>query len=628
MNKQGANGSVVMPVAFRLVLVLSVLSLAVAQGPRMGRDRLPPPIGSTCKCPKPAGKVCSGHGTCDDQVPCQVSCPTDFTGDPAQCRLIQHALCTCEDGWTGRACEIKRAEMVDDDFGDQTNKTQKIADRFRESKTRCKGETPVVCPGAFTDYTTGGPHAAPLRGTIATIDNPISDDKKLIYGPFEAGFSNEMLSKMMGCSDESVAVQGGIDTLTAEGIVQHSCGLSADTKLLDACGGHAVPYHYHERMTCLYDSDPTTGHSTRIGTALDGNGIYGKYVATGQLPTDLDACGGRRGVTPDSGGQEVYYYMVQDKAPFTIGCFGPVESVEQCRSLYATCGDADPITITTAQGNLEYDLDCPCFDAAGSNVGSASTSTAPLAPSLQHMCAATLLDCFKRADGAAGAVGGGREDLARRQQQFEMIERAKCKPGERYCLLNGCVPKHSKILCSPVSGVCGRDKPFRCRDWTCARDKTECAKDHGDGVGSGSGSGSGNTDHIVCPDGSAAASKRECARDMTWDGCSAAEVECPQKAGVCAESIEACAKKTGCALDERACGFLRDAKGKMVMERVPGSRTMRRPKVQCRSECRVHGGGGLSVGAKPVPTTAVFAAKSGGDGQESKRLDVMSEDGK
>jgi hypothetical protein len=35
---------------------------------------------------------------------------------------------------------------------------------------------------------------------------------------------------------------------------------------------HATPYHYHERMSCLYDS-AANGHSTRVGTALDGNGV-------------------------------------------------------------------------------------------------------------------------------------------------------------------------------------------------------------------------------------------------------------------------------------------------------------------------------------------------------------------
>eukprot|EP00959_Pyramimonas_sp_CCMP1952_P330064 6910809-Pyramimonas_sp.AAC.1 len=67
-------------------------------------------------------------------------------------------------------------------------------------------------------------------------------------------------------------------------------------------------------MTCLYAGNPATGHSTRIATMMDGHGLYGKFVATGTLPTDLDACGGRTGVTPDSDGKEVYYYMVQVRA--------------------------------------------------------------------------------------------------------------------------------------------------------------------------------------------------------------------------------------------------------------------------------------------------------------------------
>jgi hypothetical protein len=39
--------------------------------------------------------------------------------------------------------------------------------------------------GSGIDYTTPGPHAAPLRGKIGLVDNPIVSDKTLIYGPFE-----------------------------------------------------------------------------------------------------------------------------------------------------------------------------------------------------------------------------------------------------------------------------------------------------------------------------------------------------------------------------------------------------------------------------------------------------------
>lgn len=156
-----------------------------------------------------------------------------------------------------------------------------------------------VCPGQ------GQPAAAPLRGPVGIVDG--RDDKYHIYGPMEAGFSWVRLQQSFGCGElESapggalLAAQGiaaGIDTRTAGDMIKYLC--ETDASLLDGCGGHGNPYHYHEDMSCLYRSNETTGHSSRIGTALDGNGIYGKYIGFGgQLPTDLDACGGRYGITP------------------------------------------------------------------------------------------------------------------------------------------------------------------------------------------------------------------------------------------------------------------------------------------------------------------------------------------
>jgi hypothetical protein len=112
-----------------------------------------------------------------------------------------------------------------------------------------------------------------------------------------------------------------------------------------------------------------------IGEANDGKPIYGKWEDTGKEPL-LDACGGHWGFTPESPNEKVYHYHVQNQAPFVIGCFGPnpdnsLVTVEQCRELYPGCGDGD--TFTSYDGK-PYDPWCPCFDANGSNVG-----TAPLA---------------------------------------------------------------------------------------------------------------------------------------------------------------------------------------------------------------------------------------------------------
>ena len=114
----------------------------------------------------------------------------------------------------------------------------------------------------------------------------------------EAGLTSSVPG--MSCLG-STTVESGLDTLLAENVVHNVCSDNS-IEVLDACGGHAVPYHYHERMSCLYESDASTGHSTRVGTAADGNGIYGMYIDGGVLPTDLDTCCGRSGVTPDSNG--------------------------------------------------------------------------------------------------------------------------------------------------------------------------------------------------------------------------------------------------------------------------------------------------------------------------------------
>ncbi len=83
----------------------------------------------------------------------------------------------------------------------------------------------------------------------------------------EAGFT----TTQMPCL--SASMPGGIDTDLAEHVLSYLCGVTKT--LLDSCGGHAKPFHYHQRMSCLYSASTasgTVGHSTRVGTALDGNG--------------------------------------------------------------------------------------------------------------------------------------------------------------------------------------------------------------------------------------------------------------------------------------------------------------------------------------------------------------------
>jgi hypothetical protein len=228
-----------------------------------------------------------------------------------------------------------------------------------------------------------------VTGTDARTNKAFSVGEN-VYGPYEAGFTSQQdfILEGLGCSQGSLGhVAGGIDTQTAEQMVAYQCSITlprveGDTyvSLLDECGGHTQEYHFHERLTCLYDA--TSGaHSTKVAEALDGKLIYGKWEHTTNktLPL-LDACGGHFGRTPESPDADVYHYHVQDTAPFTVGCFGPNDdgslvTVEQCRSFYSGC-DGNLVTVNTPQGSKEYDDWCPCYDANGSNSGK---DIAPLA---------------------------------------------------------------------------------------------------------------------------------------------------------------------------------------------------------------------------------------------------------
>jgi hypothetical protein len=54
---------------------------------------------------------------------------------------------------------------------------------------------------------------------------------------------------------------------------------------------------------------------------------------------ELDACNGHYGTVPANASVGVdagcvYHYHLTDDLPYTIGCYGPVASVAECKSLY------------------------------------------------------------------------------------------------------------------------------------------------------------------------------------------------------------------------------------------------------------------------------------------------------
>jgi hypothetical protein len=93
----------------------------------------------------------------------------------------------------------------------------------------------------------------------------------------------------------------------------------------DLCQGHPAPgstYHYHSLTSCI--SDPGTAHSTLLGYALDGFGIFGSRGSDGSQLTDadLDECHGHtHAITWDGATVTMYHYHATREYPYTIGCF-------------------------------------------------------------------------------------------------------------------------------------------------------------------------------------------------------------------------------------------------------------------------------------------------------------------
>ncbi len=94
----------------------------------------------------------------------------------------------------------------------------------------------------------------------------------------------------------------------------------------DECDGHphiSGFYHYHSLSDCIEDSSKS-GHSSLVGYAFDGYGIYGYYGEDGAEVTneDLDQCHGHTHVIEWDGQMvEMYHYHATHEFPYVVGCF-------------------------------------------------------------------------------------------------------------------------------------------------------------------------------------------------------------------------------------------------------------------------------------------------------------------
>jgi hypothetical protein len=93
----------------------------------------------------------------------------------------------------------------------------------------------------------------------------------------------------------------------------------------DNCQGHPEitgQYHYHSITDCL--SDPGNEHSSLMGYAFDGFGIFGVRGEGGKTLTnaDLDECHGHTHIIEWNGDfVPMYHYHATYEYPYTLGCF-------------------------------------------------------------------------------------------------------------------------------------------------------------------------------------------------------------------------------------------------------------------------------------------------------------------
>lgn len=98
-------------------------------------------------------------------------------------------------------------------------------------------------------------------------------------------------------------------------------------EIQDYCDGHPErtgQYHYHSLSSCFQDDSGTNEHSSLVGYALDGFGIFGLNGESGeQLKTDdLDECHGHsHEVEWDGESEDIYHYHTTEDFPYTVGCF-------------------------------------------------------------------------------------------------------------------------------------------------------------------------------------------------------------------------------------------------------------------------------------------------------------------
>jgi hypothetical protein len=141
-------------------------------------------------------------------------------------------------------------------------------------------------------------------------------DVSVPYNPVAAK-APQCVGGVVGVATNGIPILDGFD-------IDGNDAAAVETQ--DVCHGHPNTingYHYHSLSPCLLSKRALT-HTTQVGWALDGFGIYVEYNAEGQLLTDadLDGCHGRTSLVPWHGKMvDIYHYDMTMEFPYSVGCY-------------------------------------------------------------------------------------------------------------------------------------------------------------------------------------------------------------------------------------------------------------------------------------------------------------------
>lgn len=184
-----------------------------------------------------------------------------------------------------------------------------------------QGDQRIFTGNDLPDHPTGNYPVSPSDDAYAVDRNPNSIREQTVNFSVPA---NPTAAVQPNCVGGEVGVMlSGVVIFSAFDAMGRD---AVANEVQDECDGHPQRtgfYHYHSLSNCIEDTS-TSGHSSLVGYAFDGYGIYGYYGEDGGEVTneDLDQCHGHTHMIEwDGQFLELYHYHATHEFPYVIGCF-------------------------------------------------------------------------------------------------------------------------------------------------------------------------------------------------------------------------------------------------------------------------------------------------------------------